>query len=420
MLVRLAYGRHGLDVEVPDGATVVRPAEPAALDDEEGAVLRALRAPLAGPPLDRLVAAGGSVAVVFPDATRPMPNRAVLSPLLAELERLGAGPERVALLCATGTHQPAPESELAEMLGDEVAGRYRVHQHRADDDRHVMVGRVDGTPVLLDRRYVSSHVRLCVGLVEPHFFAGFSGGPKGVCPGLAATETVLAAHSPQRIADPLATFLRTEGNPVHDFVRAATALDPPQLSVDVTVNRRRQLTSVRAAPLPDGHADACRFVTATAVRPVGRRFDVVVTTNGGHPLDRNLYQSVKGMAAAERLVRPGGTIVMAAACGDGTPTGGAFDGHLRAAGSAAELAGDGGEPSPDRWQAQVLGRVLGRAAVWLYAGGLDDAEVRRAHLRPVGDVSAAVADAVAAAGPGATVAVLPDGPATVADGDLPI
>jgi nickel-dependent lactate racemase len=412
--VHLAYGTAGLDAEVPDDATVVEPTLLDGLDDEAGAVRDALRHPLSGAPLASLVGTGDSVVVIFPDLTRPMPNRTVLPPILDELAALGAGPERVELLCATGTHRAARPAEMADLVGPDIVHRYRIHDHRADDGAHVAVGRVDGTPVLLDRRYVASSVRITTGFVEPHFFAGYSGGPKGVCPGLAATETILAAHSPARIADPAATWTVTDGNPVHDFIRAAVAIDPPTLSVDVAINARRQLTAVFCGPLPGAHREACAFVGNSAVRPVPRRFDVVLTSNGGHPLDRNLYQAVKGMAAAARVVADGGTIVVAAPCGDGVPSPSPFATLLATADGPADLASADGPAAPDRWQTQVLGRVLQRARVQLYADGLSDDEVRRAHLAPVGDVTAAVRDALRAAGPGASLCVLPQGPLTVA------
>jgi nickel-dependent lactate racemase len=425
MRVDLAYGTGGLVVEVPDDATVVVPHDEPALADEAAAVVRALRDPWSGPPLSALVRPGEHVAVVFPDLTRPMPNRTVLPPLLAELERLGAGPGAVDLLCATGTHRPATAAEMAQLVGPDIVARYRVVDHRADDGRHVMVGRVDGVPVLLDARYVSAPVRITTGFVEPHFFAGYSGGPKAVCPGLAATETILEAHSPARIAARSATFTVTRGNPVHDFVRAAVDLCPPTLSLDVTIDRSRRLTGVFAGPLPDAHQAACRAVEASSVQRVGERFDVVLATNGGHPLDRNLYQAVKGMAAAERVVTDGGVIVLAAPCGDGIPSGSAFERLLRVAAADDHGAGPDGaaragllDPSApsalDRWQAQVLARVLARAEVWLFAEGLTDDEVAAVGLRPVPDVGRAVAEALAAAGPGARLAVLPQGPLTVA------
>ena len=413
-VVRLAYGRHGREVRVPDHAVVITPTELPGLPDEARAVLDVLRTPTTGPGLAELVTGPKRVAVVFPDLTRPMPNRTVLPPLLAELERLGAGPDRVDLLCATGTHRPATVAEMAELVGDEIVARYRVHDHRANDGLHLEVGRVDGAPVLIDRRYLEADVRILTGFVEPHFFAGFSGGPKGMCPGLAATETILEAHSPVRIADHRATWLVTEGNPVHDFIRAAVALAPPALSLDVAINSARQLTAVFAGPLPGGHAAACTFVEETAVQHTDGRFDVVLTTNAGYPLDRNLYQAVKGMAAAERVVADGGTIVVAAACADGLPADGPFARILAEANGPEDLASDGGDRAPDRWQAQVLGRVLRRAAVWLHTDGLSDDEVRAAHLEPVGDIADAVARALDRAGPGARLCVLPQGPLTVA------
>ena len=414
MLVELAYGLGGTSVEVPNGTEVILPADAPALTDEQGAIAHALTRPLSGPPLSELVAGKPQVAVVFPDLTRPMPNRTVLPPLLDALERAGVADDRITLLCATGTHRQATPEEMAELVGPAVASRYVIVDHDSTSAEHVNVGEVDGVPVLLQREYVEADVRIVTGFVEPHFFAGFSGGPKAVCPGLAAADTILEAHHPRRIADPRATFVTRHGNPVHDFVRAATALAPPQLSVDVAINRSREVTAVFAGPLTVAHDAACAHVEAQAVRTVPTPFDLVVSTNGGHPLDRNLYQAVKGMAAADRIVRDGGVIVMAAACGDGVPDGGAFARLLATARSPEDLMGASEGPQLDRWQAQVLGRVLQRSEVQLYSEGLDDDVIRGALLVPVDDLGTAVRAALARLGAGARVAVLPEGPLTVA------
>ncbi len=421
MRVALDYGVSGLTVDVPDHAVVVEPEEPPALPDDAAAVREALARPVSGPALDALVAdrvpAGGRVVLVFPDLTRPMPNTTVLPPVLAALAEAGVGPGQVSLLCATGTHRRATEAEMTALVGADTFARYEVLDHVADGGDHVRVGTVDGAPVLLDRRYVEADLRVVTGFVEPHFFAGWSGGPKGTCPGLASTETILEAHSPARIADPGATWMVTDGNPVHEFVSAAAALCPADLCVDVTIDRSRRLTGVFAGPVPDGHARACAFAASSITRPVDGRFEVVLTTNSGHPLDRNLYQAVKGMAAAERVVGEGGAIVMAAACGDGIPEGSAFARQLRSAESRAALRAPG--PEVDGWQVQVLGRVLERAEVHLYSEGLDDATVRSCHLVPVSDVGGAVGRALAERGPDARLCVLPRGPLTVAVPDAP-
>jgi nickel-dependent lactate racemase len=404
--VTLAYGEDGLLVQVPDDAVVVEQSELAPLDDEQGAIAAAVHTNLAG-----AAVRGRRVTVVFPDITRPMPNRTVLPPLLRELEAMGAGPDEVTLLCATGTHRVATREELVALVGDEIIDRYRVEQHDATASAHVEVGEVDGVAVRIDARYVSADVKIVTGFVEPHFFAGFSGGPKGVCPGLADLDTVLEAHSPARIADPDATWTVLDANPVHRFVRAAAALAPPDLSVDVAIDGVRRVTAVFAGRLPQSHLAACAHVQRTAVTRVAGRFDVVVSTNGGYPLDRNLYQAVKGMAAAERVLRPGGTIVMAASCVDGLPSGSAFADLLGRATTPAALVRPGGPAAPDGWQTQVLGRVLSRGRVELYSAGLTDDEVALAQLVPIDDVSDAVARAVGRDG---RVCVLPLGPLTVA------
>jgi lactate racemase len=413
MHVPLAYGREGTWVEVPDGSVLVTGRDAPALADEDGAVTAALRRPLTGPPLWEAARRAKTVAVVFPDLTRPMPNRAVLPPLLRELERVGVPDRAITLLCATGTHRQATPTEMEELIGADVVARYAVVDHDAGSDDHVHVGDVDGVPVLLQREYVQADLRVVTGFVEPHFFAGFSGGPKAVCPGLAATETILEAHHPRRIADPRATFVTRLGNPVHDFVRSATALAPPRFSVDVAIDRDRRLTGVFAGPLPDAHDAACTYVEATALCQVGSPFDLVVSTNGGHPLDRNLYQAVKGMAAAERIVRAGGIVIMAAACADGVPAEGAFARLLAAASTPADLVAPGAGAEVDRWQAQVLGRVLARAEVHLHSAGLDPGAIRDAHLVPAPDLDAAVGSALARLGPAPRVAVIPQGPLTV-------
>jgi lactate racemase len=413
MHVELAYGPGSMTVDVPDSAQVLRPIDLPGLSDPAGALTEALRHPFDARPLPDLVTGQSKVVVVFPDITRPMPNQTVLPPLLAELERLGAGPDQVLLLCSTGTHRSATQDELESLVGAEILARYTVEQHVATADDHVEVGSVDGTPILLNRHYVEADVRIVTGFVEPHFFAGFSGGPKAVCPGVAALQTILEAHSPARILDPNSTWLELDANPVHHFVSQAAALLPPDLSVDVAINNARELTAVFVGSLPGSHREACEFVGRTAVQSIATACDIVVTSNAGLPLDRNLYQAVKGMAAAERVVRPGGDIVMLSSCVDGWPDEGAFASLITSASNAA-LTDPTAKASLDTWQAQVLGRVLAKATVHLYTDGLTPDEVRSARLIPTDDPAGRVAELVSTYGDGATVCVLPEGPLTVA------
>ncbi|MHB8319415.1 MAG: nickel-dependent lactate racemase family protein [Acidimicrobiales bacterium] len=415
MRLTLAYGREGLEVEVPDDAEVVLPRDRDPVGRPREMVLDAVRNPHSGPRLAELVRAGQHVVVVFPDITRPMPNQIVLPPILEELSRLGAGPDEVELLCATGLHRAATDEELLDLTGPEIFGAYRIHQHVADSSDHKLVGDVDGFPVYLDSRYVDADVRICTGFVEPHFFAGYSGGLKAVCPGLALTETILEAHSTSRVRDKRATWKQLDGNPVHEFIRSAATLLAPDLLVDVTINRRHEVTAVFAGCYPESYLEACAFVDESVTCQVPGRFDVVVSTNGGYPLDRNLYQAVKGMAAAEQVVADGGIIIVAAECRDGVPSNSAFGelvaGRRKPKGEVCGID----RTTRESWQVEVLNRILRRAEVWLYSGGLTDAEIHGSGLHPVGDVSTAVVGALKKKGPDSTVCVLPEGPFCVAE-----
>lgn len=252
--------------------------------------------------------------------------------------------------------------------------------------------------------------------MEPHFFAGFSGGPKLVAPGLAGLETVLVLHNAARIADPRATWGIIEGNPVHDDVRAIAAGTGVTFALDVVLNRDKEIVAAFGGDLLPMHAAACAAARRAAMRPVAAPFDVVVTTNSGFPLDQNLYQAVKGMSAAFQVTRPGGTIVCAAECRDAFPDHGSYREVLASASSPQALL-DGirarERTVPNQWQVQIQAQIQAANRVVMHTSYLTDAELAAAHLEQTGDISATVADALAAAGPGARLCVLPEGPQTI-------
>src|SRR5215472_3980713 len=322
--VRLAYGRSGLEVEVPASADMLEPRQSAGLPDEADALRLALRSPIASPPLRELVPQGASVGISVCDVTRPFPASRVLPVLLDEIEDLSP---RVTVFVATGTHRLCTADELVQMLGEDVLLRTQVVQHDAfDRSRHAQLGLVPGstTPVLIERAFLEQDVRLTTGFIEPHFFAGFSGGPKMVAPGLAHLDTVLELHSAARIGHPRATWGVTRGNPVHDGIRGVAARAGVAFNLDVTLNAEHGITAVFAGEPAASHAAGCAFALETAMAPVGVPYDVVVSTNSGYPLDQNLYQTVKGMSAAAQIVRPGGVILIASECSDGLPEHGRY------------------------------------------------------------------------------------------------
>ena len=303
------------------------------------------------------------------------------------------------------------------MLGSELLSACEVAVHDCRDASALapLEDIPTGVPVRLNRRFLAADVRITTGFVEPHFFAGFSGGPKMVAPGLAGLETILALHDGPRIAHPNSVFGITRGNPIHDDVREIARRARVACALDVLLDGEKRVTAVFAGDLAAEHAAACERSRREAMRRVEGPFEVVVTTNSGFPLDQNLYQAVKGMSAAARIVERGGAILAAAECRGGLPDGGAYARALFAGSSAAEVARTLAAASvrrPDDWQVQVHCRILERAEVGLRSS-LPDGIVRAAHLLPLADISAAAADRLARRGPGARLAVLPHGPVTI-------
>jgi nickel-dependent lactate racemase len=396
---------------------VVEPDDPPPLPDAVAALREVLRRPRGAPPLTELVRPRSRLVISVCDGTRAQPRQEMLAAIFDELD---AGRIRVepTILVATGTHRRNTEAELRAMLGLRAMERCEIVNHDARDERSLVdLGLVgDGVPLALNRRWVEADVRISTGFVEPHFFAGFSGGPKMVAPGLAGLGTVHVLHDARRIDDPRATWGVVEDNPVHRDIRACAAACPPHLTLDVLLDTAKRTTHAFAGELFATHRAACATALEVAMRPVPRPFDVVVTTNSGLPLDQNLYQSVKGMSAAERVVRPGGTIVVAAQCAEGVPADTSFARILAGASSLGELRDLLADPDyrpDDRWQVQVLLRILSRARVMLRCDGIPPAEVRRNHLEPVADVAEAVERALSEAGPGSSVCYLPHGSQTI-------
>ncbi|WP_214106224.1 nickel-dependent lactate racemase [Acrocarpospora catenulata] len=412
MLVDLAYGADGLAVDLPgDRTTVIAPVDRPAVPDEAAELRRALREPIAGVPLRERVRPGQTVAISACDGTRPQPRHLMIPAILEELDGVVRLDDTV-ILVATGTHRGNTEAELRAMFGDQVVDAVRIVNHDARDPSSLRwMGRHGrDVPVWLNREWTDADVRITTGFVEPHFFAGFSGGPKLVAPGLAALETTLTLHDAARIGDPRATWGVIDGNPVHDDVRAIAAATGVTFSLDVVLNREQRIVRAFGGDLFPMHAAATDAARATAMRQVAEPFDVVVTTNAGFPLDQNLYQSVKGMSAAAQIVRPGGTIFCAAECRDGFPDHGCYRDVLTSAASPDALFEEISRRSvtvPDQWQVQIQARIQRTARVIMHTSYLDDAELAAAHLEQTGDIAAAVR-----ALPG-RVCVLPEGPMTI-------
>ena len=415
MKVNLAYGSGHLPIEVPDDrTTVIEPAHIDGLADEKAAVLDALQNPIGSQPLLERISPDTKICIAFTDITRATPNDRIIPWLL---EHLGGPNDNITLLNQLGTHRPNTREELETMLTREVVANYRVLNHEPENpEALVQVGTTaDGTPALLNRHIVEADLRIITGFIEPHFFAGFSGGVKGIMPGCAGLETVMSNHGAKNIGDPQATFGVTEGNPLWEELRDIALKTGPSFLLNVTLNEQRDITNVFAGDIIEAHKTGCVFVKKSAMQPVEQPFDIVVTTNSGYPLDLNLYQGVKGMSAGARVLKEGGTLILAAECREGVPDGSPLDDLLRSADSIEEILAMLSTPGfvrPEQWQAQIQALVQRRAEV-LVCCELDDATLRACHLAPCADINAEVAKRLAKLGGDARVAVLPQGPLTI-------
>ncbi len=381
MKVDLNYGRQGLEINLPDAVDVLATHFIPGIPDEAEGIRKALQEPISSPPLSTLVEAGDRVIVVHTDITRATPNERILPVLLDELLSAGIASQDITLLNGLGTHRPQTENELRGMLGDQIVDGYRCLQHDCNDDGNlVSLGETSlGNPVRINRHYMEADVRILTGFIEPHFFAGFSGGPKAILPSLAGTESVFSNHGLEMIAHPQAAWGITTGNPIWEEMGEVALRTDPTFTLNVAINTQQEITAVFAGDMLEAHSLGCAYVKRNAMVAVDASYDIVITTNSGYPLDQNLYQSVKGMSAASQVVREGGAIIIATACEDGLPDHGRYALLLAEAGTPQgilDLISQPGFSVQDQWQVQIQAQIQRRAEVYVYSDGLTDDQIQ--------------------------------------------
>ncbi len=418
MNIRLAYGKTGLEINLPDewDVTVVEPKYLPGLPDERAALRQALQSPTASPPLRDRVKPGDRVGIVFSDITRPAPNRLLLPAVLDELAHVPK--EHITLFNALGTHRPNTDAELRDMLGDALVDGYRIVQNNAfDPSTQVHLGVTSrGHAIWLNRELMACDVKVLTGFIEPHLFAGFSGSGKAILPGMAGQQTVLGNHDAGMIAHPRATWGVTWGNPVWEEMCEVALKARPIFLLNVTLNKNKEITGVFAGDLDAAHAAGCVFVRETAMVPVAHPFDIVITTNSGYPLDLNLYQAMKGVSAAAQVVREGGAIIVAADCWDGIPDYGLYGQLLREADSPQSLLDMIRAPGflqQDQWQVQIQAQIQLKADVYVHTHNLTAEQIESVLLRPCPRIEETVAELLGRYDSHATICVLPEGPQTV-------
>ncbi|MBI3111790.1 MAG: nickel-dependent lactate racemase [Ignavibacteriales bacterium] len=425
MKIHLAYGKKGLEIEVPERNLVkvmsMEGAPP--IPDPETAVRASLEHPIDCSPLREFARKATTACIVICDITRPVPNKRLLPPILEILEQEGLQRSDITILIATGLHRPSTEEERLHMVGEAILSKYRVVDHRARvPDEHTVLGSTaNRTPVSIDTRYCEADLKITVGFIEPHLMAGFSGGRKMVAPGCAGEETIKALHSPLFLEDPHCREGSIDKNPLHHELLQIARMAGHDFIVNVSLNAKGAITGVFSGNPDKAHARGVEFVRAAVRATVPTPVDVVVTTSAGFPLDLTYYQAVKGMTAVLPILKKGGMLILAAECAEGL--GGAEFSTMAKRFPSAEHFRDWILSNPvvvDQWQLEECAKAARHADVVLVSSGVSDEERQGLFIQSADSVEEALQRAFDRYGSSASIAVVPKGPYTLVEIDTPV
>lgn len=415
MQTHILYGKSEIAVEVPDDSMIIEPQEIDPIEDYTQAIKTALQHPTDTPPLKEMVSSNDTVSIVISDITRPTPNHILVPLLIEELNHVPL--DNFVIINGTGTHRDQTRDELIQMLGEDIVNKVKiVHNHCQDKDSLIKVGHSKyGCDAYLNKDYVNSDFKIVTGFIEPHFFAGFSGGPKGIMPGIAGIETIQTFHNAKMIGDPRSTWGNLEDNPVQDMAREVNLMCKPDFLLNVALNKKKEITAVFAGELFAAHKEGCAYVKEHAMFKCPHRFDVVIASNSGYPLDQNLYQTVKGMSAAYKVVKEGGNIIMVSECADGFPDHGKFAEIFKMADTPQgllDLIHDPNFEEMDQWQVQKQASIQVFANVYVYSE-LTDQQLTDSMLNPTSNVENTLKEIAESYDRPLTIGVMPQGPLTI-------
>ena len=412
----LPYGKESLSFEVSEdrykGEMVSSLHSYRAEKSQQALVEEALANPIACPPLHVMAEGKKNVVLIASDHTRPVPSKVIVPLMLAEIRKGNPGAD-ITILIATGCHRATTEAELKEKFGPEIFAKEKIVLHDCDTSRTVNIGKLpSGGDMIISQMAVEADLLVAEGFIEPHFFAGFSGGRKSIFPGVTSRQTVVYNHNAEFIAHPKARTGILDGNPVHiDMLHAARSAKLAFIC-NVVLNAEKEIIYAVAGDCDKAHRQGTDFLASKCgVKAITA--DIVISTNGGYPLDQNIYQAVKGMTAAEASVRKGGVIIMLSKSNDGH--GGEEFYKTFAEEKDLDRMLDTFMKTPkettrvDQWQSQIFARVLKHATV-IYVSDAPDQMVKDLHMIPAHSVSEAVKKAEEILGnPKATIASVPDG-----------
>lgn len=411
MKVKLDYGKKGLAVDFKGKKITklfaMKKSHP--LSNPKKSIRKALLKPLGTKPLNLMVKKTDKVCIVISDNTRPVPNKVILPEILKVLASASVPAKNIFILIGNGTHASLDSKAIKELVGNEIAAKYRVLNHDCFDKKaQKYLGKANGGELWVSKKYYEADFKIVTGFIEPHFVAGFSGGRKGVCPGVAGYETIKTFHSAKYIGSAYAVSGNLKNNPLDKLAEAVSEKAGVDFLINVTLDSKKKITGVFAGERLKAHKAGIKFCESHVRDTVKKPLDVVVTSAGGYPLDRNFYQTVKGIIEAAAVVKKGGEIIIVSGCSDGV------GGH-----DFRELLA--GFTSPDtffkkifgknffraeQWQVQTLAKAQQKAKVKLFTEGLCDKDKRLCKVSIVDDINREIA----AIPEGKTIGVIPNGP----------
>lgn len=414
MKAGLLYGQRTVDLELPDSTILLEMKKLEALADPNEAILHALGHPIQSPPLKDLAAGKKNACIVISDVTRPVPNRVLLPPILQTLHQAGMRKEQITLLIATGMHRPNLGEELEGMIGRDLAQHYRVVNHYSrNPECYRKIDEIDGAPIEINTHYLDADLKILTGLIEPHFYAGYSGGRKAILPGISSFETMKFMHSYKMIDHPKVTNCVLEGNPFHEYGLRVTELAGADFIANVVINKERQVAGVFAGHFKQAHLEGCRMVYEHSTAPLDQRVDMVITSGGGFPLDATFYQISKALICAKNILKKGGTIVVTCECREGLGSL-EFCGIMRSGCSPQEFFEGYCEPENfviDQWCAQNIYQVLDYAGkIYVYSQGLAYEDLMKMGMIKIENVQETADRLLPEHG---RTAVIPEGPYVV-------
>ncbi|MBI3788995.1 MAG: nickel-dependent lactate racemase [Ignavibacteriales bacterium] len=418
MKIHIAYGKSGLEIDVPDKnlVKVMTMSGSTPLPHPEITLANALDAPIASAPLKKIAIGKRTACVVICDITRDIPNPLILKPVLAHLEGAGIPQDRVTVLIGTGLHRPSTEEELIHLVGRDIHDQYRVVDHHARiEEEHTFLGTTErGTPVWIDKHYCEADLKITIASIEPHLMAGFSGGRKMIAPACAGVETIKALHSPAFLEDPRCREGCIEGNPLHEEMLTIAKMAGHDFIVNVALDEKGKMTGVFAGHPERAHEAGVEHVRKTIHSALKDPADIVITTAAGYPLDMTYYQAIKGMTAALPIVKPGGTLILAAECSEGL--GNAEFKRMATSFTSPASFREWILSNPvliDQWQLEECAKAALCAEVVLVSKGIPEADRDHLFVGTAATVEEALGKALQKHGEQAKVAVIPKGPYTL-------